>query len=70
MGTDVVRGLLADPDVAVTMRRLVTDPLTGHLLDYGRKTYAIPDRLRDFITARDQHLPVPGLPPKGGQLPG
>ena len=56
----MVRGLLADPDVAVTMRRLVTDPLTGHLLDYGRKTYAIPDRLRDFITARDKTCRFPG----------
>ena len=60
VGTDVVRGLLADPDVAFTMRRLVTDPLTGHLLDYGRKTYAIPDRLRDFITARDRTCRFPG----------
>jgi hypothetical protein len=39
---DVLRDLLADPDVAVTMRRLVTDPLTGRLLDYGRRTYAGP----------------------------
>ena len=60
VGTDVVRGLLADPDVAFTMRRLVTDPLTGHLLDYGRKTYQVPDRLRDFITARDHTCRFPG----------
>ena len=36
----MVRELLEDPDCAVTLRRLVTDPITGHLLDYGRKTYA------------------------------
>ena len=60
VGVDVVRGLLADPDVAITMRRLVTDPLTGHLLDYGRKTYQVPDRLRDFITARDKTCRFPG----------
>jgi hypothetical protein len=48
----VVRDLLADPDVAVTIRRLVTDPLTGHLLDYGRKTYEVPQRLREFLIAR------------------
>ena len=66
VGVDVVRGLLADPDVAVTMRRLVTDPLTGHLLDYGRKTYAIPDRLRDFITARDKTCRFPGCRRKAG----
>ena len=49
----VLRELLDNPDCAVTMRRLVTDPITGHLLDYGRRTYAIPQPLRDYITARD-----------------
>jgi len=57
---DVVRDLLADPDTAVTMRRLVTDPLTGHLLDHGRRTYAIPPALRDFIVARDRTCRFPG----------
>jgi hypothetical protein len=57
---DVVRDLLADPDIAVTMRRLVTDPLTGHLLDIGRRSYAVPDRLRAFITARDVTCRFPG----------
>jgi hypothetical protein len=55
-----VRDLLADPDVAVTIRRLVTDPLTGHLLDYGRRTYEIPQRLREFIIARDRTCRFPG----------
>jgi hypothetical protein len=55
-----VRDLLADPQVAITLRRLVTEPLTGHLLDYGRRSYPIPDRLRDFITARDQTCRFPG----------
>ena len=57
---DVVRDLLADPAVAVTIRRLVTDPLTGHLLDHGRRTYAIPQALRDFIVARDRTCRFPG----------
>ena len=70
MGVDVVRGLLADPDVAVTMRRLVTDPLTGHLLDYGRKTYAGPRPTPRLHHRPRQDLPIPGLPPKGDQLPG
>ena len=56
----MVRALLTDPDVAVTIRRLVTDPLTGHLLDHGRRTYAIPDRLREFIVARDRTCRFPG----------
>jgi hypothetical protein len=60
VGVDVLRDLLADPQVAVTMRSLVTDPLTGRLLDYGRRTYAVPDRLRDFIVARDRVCRFPG----------
>jgi hypothetical protein len=60
LSSDVVRDLLADPEVAVTIRRLVTDPLTGQLLDYGRKTYEIPQRLREFIIARDKTCRFPG----------
>jgi hypothetical protein len=56
----VLRDLLANPDCAVTLRRLVTDPITGHLLDYGRRTYAIPQPLRDYITARDTTRRFPG----------
>ncbi|HEY7857441.1 MAG TPA: HNH endonuclease signature motif containing protein, partial [Candidatus Nanopelagicales bacterium] len=33
-------------------RRIVTDPVTGHLLDYGRRVYLPPPLLR-FIHARD-----------------
>jgi hypothetical protein len=56
----VVHDLLADPDVAVTLQRMVSDPLTGHLLDYGRRTYQIPDRLREFVVARDRTCRFPG----------
>ena len=57
-----VRDLLAalPPDAAVTLRRLVADPLTGHLLDAGRTRYRIPDPLRAFITARDHTCRFPG----------
>jgi hypothetical protein len=34
-------------------RRLVTDPLTGNLLDYGRASYRPPQDLTDFVLARD-----------------
>ncbi len=44
--------------VAATWRRAVTDPVTGHLLDYGRDQY-LPDKLRDYILARD-HCREPG----------
>jgi hypothetical protein len=60
VAADVVRDLLADPDVAVTMRRLVTDPITGHLLDLGRTRYRVPYRLREFLTIRDATCRFPG----------
>ena len=45
-------------ETATRWRRAVTDPVTGHLLDYGREQY-LPERLRDYILARD-HCRVPG----------
>jgi hypothetical protein len=45
-------------EVAEKWRRAVTDPVTGHLLDYGTSQY-LPDTLRDFVLARD-HCRVPG----------
>lgn len=57
---DVVRDLMADPEIGATMRRLVTHPLTGHLIDVGRSSYEVPTRLRAFIAARDQVCRFPG----------
>ena len=34
-------------------RRMVTDPVDGHLLDYGRRTY-LPEPLRAFVLERDR----------------
>ncbi|MGH3570899.1 MAG: DUF222 domain-containing protein [Pseudonocardiaceae bacterium] len=36
-----------------TWRRLLTDPVSGTLLDYGRTTYTPPAGLADFVRARD-----------------
>jgi hypothetical protein len=36
-----------------TWRRLLTDPDTGALLDYGRTSYRPPQHLTDFVLARD-----------------
>ena len=41
------------------MRRIVTDPVTGHLLDYGHRTY-LPAPLKNFIAARDGTCRSPG----------
>jgi Domain of unknown function (DUF222) len=54
----VARRLAADS--TGTWRRLVTDPLSGTLLDYGRCTYRPPANLRDFVIARDQQCTFPG----------
>ena len=52
--------VLADPAVGLTLRRLVTDPMTGHLIDRGRTAYVVPQSLRAFITTRDRHCRFPG----------
>jgi hypothetical protein len=57
-----VRDLLADPSTDATLRRLVTDPMTGHLLDAGRHRYPLTTALRDFIARRDTTCRFPGCP--------
>ncbi len=52
----VVRRLAAD----ATWRRLLTDPASGALLDYGRTTYSPPAELADFVMARDRTCRFPG----------
>jgi len=41
-------------------RRLITDPLSGTLLDHGRTTYHPPTGLADHVRARDVHCRFPG----------
>ena len=41
-------------------RRLVTDPLSGTLLDHGRTTYHPPAGLADHVRARDLYCRKPG----------
>jgi hypothetical protein len=38
---------------------MVTDPVDGHLLDYGTRTY-LPGPLRDYVQARDGRCCAPG----------
>lgn len=42
-----------------TWRRLLTDPISGALLDYGRTTYTPPAGLADFVRARDVYCRNP-----------
>jgi hypothetical protein len=55
---DVARAIAHDP--SGTWRRVLTDPATGHLLDYGRTVYRPPAALRDHVIARDQTCRFPG----------
>ena len=41
-------------------RRLITDPLSGTLLDHGRSTYHPPAGLADHVRARDVYCRFPG----------
>ena len=40
--------------------RLVVDPVTGHLLDYGSVIYRPPAELADYVMARDRRCRFPG----------
>lgn len=53
---DQARRIAADGE----LRRLVCDPLSGTLLDYGRRTYQPPPQLADHVLARDRTCTAPG----------
>lgn len=41
-------------------RRIVTDPLSGAVLDYGRTRYRPPTALAEHVRVRDRHCAAPG----------
>ncbi len=41
-------------------QRLIVEPVTGHLLDYGETVYRPPQVLQDFLLARDVTCQFPG----------
>jgi hypothetical protein len=45
-----------------TLRRLITDDLSGELLDYGHKTYRPPQHLEDHVIARSPRCLIHGCP--------
>lgn len=53
---DVARELAAEG----TWRRLVTDPVSGALLDYGTTRYRPPPHLAEHVVARDRTCVYPG----------
>ena len=64
-----VRDLLADPRTPVRLRRLVTDPITGAVIDRGRRAYEVTDAMRAFLVARDGTCRFPGCSAPGRSLP-
>lgn len=54
---DVARALAM---TAGTWQRIVTDPLSGELLDVGRTRYRPPAALAEFVRARDRTCIIPG----------
>jgi hypothetical protein len=52
---ELAREIAAD----ATLKRLVFDPLSGTVLDYGRTTYRPPAGLADFVKARDVYCRGP-----------
>jgi hypothetical protein len=56
--------LLADPAIACTLRPVLTatspDGTSGHVLDVGRRSCALPAALRRLVVARDRTCRFPG----------
>ncbi len=49
-------------DLGSTWQRVVTDPLSGTVLDVGRTTYRPPAALADHVRHRDKYCTAPGCP--------
>ena len=62
-----VRALVDDPDLPTALRRLITDPATGHPLDRGRTTYRVTDAMRAFLATRDGTCRHPGCTRPAGR---
>lgn len=41
-------------------RRLVTEPVTGQLMDLSTEAYRIPEQVKRYVRARDRHCRFPG----------
>lgn len=57
---DALLDLLADPSVPTTLRRLITDPVTGALIDRGAQAYTPTPDLIAWLIARDGGCRFPG----------
>jgi hypothetical protein len=46
--------------LAPSLRRILTDPVSGAILDFDRKTYRVPAGLKRVLRLRDGHCRAPG----------
>jgi hypothetical protein len=56
--------------LAPSLRRILTDPITGAILDFDRKTYRVPAELKRILKLRDGHCRAPAcsVPPGRTEL--
>jgi hypothetical protein len=52
--------LVRDRAAQADWRRMIADPVTGYLLDYGTVIYRPPAELADYVMARDRRCRFPG----------
>jgi hypothetical protein len=52
--------LVRDRSAMADWLRLIVEPVTGHLLDYGSVIYRPPAELADYVMARDRRCRFPG----------
>ena len=57
---DDLMALLSDPTIPITLRRFLTDPVTGFLVDRGARSYAPNADLVAWLAARDGGCRFPG----------
>ncbi len=63
LGTDLVPGTASSAELvarASVFRAILTDPITGYPLGVGRKSYRVPQSVRELILLRDQTCRHPG----------
>jgi hypothetical protein len=57
---EIPAGMARELSADAKWRRWVTDPVDGHLLDYGTRLYRPPKRLANLIRAMDRYCRFPG----------
>ncbi|GAA4178823.1 HNH endonuclease [Gryllotalpicola koreensis] len=54
--------------LAPSLRRILTDPITGAIVNFDRTTYRVPAELKRILKLRDQHCRAPGCSRKNCEI--